>query len=369
MSTREQIQQSALTALRIHSFYGILEIAPRVGKTKIGIDIIKHYVNKIDKDAKVLVTAPYNPILEAWEKEAVKWNLDPKHIKLINQRSLQHENFDDYSFVICDEIHTLSEAQIEILKKAENITGLTGSISDATKRTLKNSLALEVKFSYDIEDAIADGIISNFEIHCIGVELDNTKKTIMSGFKGKEKLVTEKEHYKFLTDKFDYFKARRLEMPKLNAAGKRADFIYSSRTKIEAAAELSYQLRADDIRHLIFTARTSIADEFGYSYHSKSYYDNLQRFIDGDGEADKQIHYLAVCDMVNMGITFPNLKIGIFHQLKSSEESAIQKVLRMCNLEGDEVAQIYIFYYKNTVDEDWVKKALQPFSEDKITWK
>ena len=53
--------------------------------------------------------------------------------------------------------------------------------------------------------------------------------------------------------------------------------------------------------------------------------------------------------MVQMGITIPDLKIGIFHQIQSNEESAIQKVLRMCNLEDGKIAKIFIVMVNNTV--------------------
>ena len=72
--------------------------------------------------------------------------------------------------------------------------------------------------------------------------------------------------------------------------------------------------------------------------------------------------------MSSMGITIPNLKVGVFHQMRSSEESAIQKVLRMCNWEDGETAQIYIFMYENTQDEYWVYKAIEPFSKDKTNF-
>jgi hypothetical protein len=69
-----------------------------------------------------------------------------------------------------------------------------------------------------------------------------------------------------------------------------------------------------------------------------------------------------------MGITIPDLKLGIFHQLNSSEESQIQKSLRMLNLDGSRIGEIYIFCYANTQDEAWVVKALQPFDNSKIQW-
>lgn len=57
------------------------------------------------------------------------------------------------------------------------------------------------------------------------------------------------------------------------------------------------------------------------------------------------------------------MKVGVFHQLQSSEELAIQKVLRFMNLEDGQTAHIYIFAYRNSVDEDWVSKAIKPFNK------
>jgi len=54
--------------------------------------------------------------------------------------------------------------------------------------------------------------------------------------------------------------------------------------------------------------------------------------------------------------------------MKSSEESAIQKVMRMCNVEENEIAEIYITYFINTIDEEWVKKALSGLNPEKIIY-
>jgi hypothetical protein len=68
-------------------------------------------------------------------------------------------------------------------------------------------------------------------------------------------------------------------------------------------------------------------------------------------------------------ITIPNLKVGIFHQIQGQPASATQKILRMCNfVDKNTTAKIYIIYYQDTVDEKWVKKALEIFDEDKIKY-
>lgn len=43
--------------------------------------------------------------------------------------------------------------------------------------------------------------------------------------------------------------------------------------------------------------------------------------------------------------------------------------MRMCNyVDDDVIAQIFITVFENTVDDDWVEKALQPFNKDKIKY-
>lgn len=68
-------------------------------------------------------------------------------------------------------------------------------------------------------------------------------------------------------------------------------------------------------------------------------------------------------------ITIPNLKVGVFHQLQSSQEAAAQKILRMCNfVEEDVIAKIYILAYEGTVDMNWTEKALEGLDQRKISY-
>jgi superfamily II DNA or RNA helicase len=176
-------------------------------------------------------------------------------------------------------------------------------------------------------------------------------------------MTTEYANYQYLTQQFEKFKRMSWNNPKMSAvkmqyASKRASMLYTAKSKIAIAKKII----AEHDRCLIFTARTETADDFATSYHSKSKENYLEQFKDGT------INKLAVCEMTNMGITIPNLKVGIFHQMKSSEESAIQKVMRMCNVEENEIAEIYITYFINTIDEEWVKKALSGLNPEKIIY-
>jgi len=142
-------------------------------------------------------------------------------------------------------------------------------------------------------------------------------------------------------------------------ARKRADLIYTSTSKINKAKNLLASLG----RTLVFTTRIDTAEQFCDAYHSKSTENNLENFI------NQNINKLAVVNLGGMGITFPNLKTILFHQLQSNEELAIQKALRACNLDNlNNTAIIYICVYKNTIDESWMHNAISGFNSSKVNF-
>jgi superfamily II DNA or RNA helicase len=353
---RKQIQEEAVKKLLQNKMRGLLNVAPRVGKTRIVLEALKGQLYK-----HILVTVPFNIIKESWLKEIKQWEL-PKEInlKVVNQRSLEKEDLNKYDLIVIDEIHSLSERQMEYLLPYSPLLGLSGSLSERTQILLKDELDLDVIYYYSIEEAVKDGIISNFNINVVYCELsDHERVSVKTKTKTYEQ--TERARYNSLTRYYEdmAFQAktnRSKGMAKMAAAGKRANFLYSAPTKIALTKFISDKFD----RALIFTARIAVADQLAASYHSKSKINTYEQFVNED------INKLAVAQMVQMGVTIPNLKVGIFQQMKSNDESAVQKVLRMCNLEDDKVAEIYICCYKNTVDENWVNNALELLPKDKI---
>ena len=71
MTKREQIQEEASLTIVANKFRGILEVAPRVGKSKIVIDAL----NTVEKEINVLITAPRKEIFKSWDQEIKTWNL------------------------------------------------------------------------------------------------------------------------------------------------------------------------------------------------------------------------------------------------------------------------------------------------------
>lgn len=297
---REKIQEEAAYSILKNKFNGLINISPRVGKTKIIIDGLRKVPDTIKR---ILVTIPYNSIEETWMEEFQKWGLDSEirnKIHIINQRSLEKETISP-DILISDEIHSLSERQIEAIKELNpsHILGMSGTISRETKNELRNSLNLKEIYRFSIEDAIKYNIISNYDIKIIPINLNTTDKYVEAGSKKKKFYTTEARQYDYLTKMFRKFRAMSWEDPQYEGVkymfiNKRKDLIYKAKTKIELAKKLINNIKE---RKLIFTTFTDIADELAkYSHHSKNEdQDNLTKFIEG------QINELSVCNMVSMG--------------------------------------------------------------------
>lgn len=359
--TRERIQREAVSKIKDKNYTGILLVSPRVGKSKTLIDSI---IDK--KEWNIIVSSPYDTIRENWKEEWKKWGL-PQVQEALSIGSICHRSLDKIpeglDLLVIDEVQTLSQKQIDIIKekKPKRLLGLTGTLNGQSKLNLSSQLSLKPIYEYSIEQAIEDGIISNFEIVIVECEFDDTKKDILSGTKKKSNWATEKGHYDFLTKQFEKFRILSWKNPdmeplKMKYAGDRSRFIYEAKSKFEVVKKIIEKSE----RCLIFTGLQKIADQLATSFHSKSTENNLEKFIAGD------IDKLAVIEMVNMGITIPNLKTAIIHQLKSNSEMSLQKILRMCNLEDDKIAKIYITVFKNSVDSNWVDKALETVNPNKI---
>lgn len=372
MTVRDKIQKEACEAIINNKFQGIIDVSPRVGKSRILIMTLR----KLKKKVPILITYPTNNIKESWEEELEKWNYDDDHITFINQRSLHtlsKKELNEYSVIVSDECHSLSPAQLSHLMSFKGqVLGLSGSINKTTKDRLEAFLGLVTIYQYTVSEAVEDEIISDYRIKIITLPLNSKIKYIDAGSKKKPFKTTEEAHYKYLTRQFVQASSWEAENNKLalkdrepskegwikSLIGTRARAIYSYKSKIELCKKLLTKLEG---KVLVFTGLTD-NDICAHKYDSKTEEDNLTLFKEG------KIKQIQVVEQVSMGQTIPGLKQGVFHQLKSNSELMLQKALRMCNYEDGIPATIYILCYENTNDEKWVKKAVAMLDPDKIEY-
>jgi len=359
MEKRELIQRQAVQHMIAQNYTGAYVIAPRVGKSKIVIEALDDKFHNWD----ITIATPRADINKSWYKELALWNSEAPTPDVICFPSIKKMKKKPDLMVI-DEWHMLSPNQMDAIKAVDptSLLLVTGTANDYSRGLLRYKLGMEVGFEYPIEQAILDGVIANFEVWVVKVPLENKwKKYRLKGIE-----VTERQLYDYYTIVFDELRVkaranRNLEKTKEIVARRRAQLVYTMESKKEVAKYIVSEIRE---RLLVFTTRTAIADELvPRTYHSKNKKEgNLGKFINGE------IDSLGVVKMTDMGITFPNLKVELVHQLQSNSEDSLQKFLRVCNLEDEKIARIIITVCKDTMDEAWAMGALAGVPEEKVKW-
>lgn len=342
--------------------FGIICAAPRFGKIFTTINILEEL-----KPKRVLIAYPDNKIKQSWKDDFAKRGYDDSNVTYTTHLSIKKHLEEQFDLIVIDEIHLLSEAQIEAVREmidkhmefshtGGDVLGLTGTLSSFTERTLEEELDLHVIAHYPISQAIQEGVIVDYEITVVRVPLDMKRK---QKYKTGER--TEKKQF----DAYGYV------IDSLERQGKATMFlrlarmriIQNSIAKLEKTRELLKKHK--DERVLVFCGVTKIADQLGIpSYHSKkeekSIFDN---FVSGKGK------HLAVVKIGNTGVTYKPLNRVIINYFDSNGENLAQKINRCMAMEYDnpeKKAQIYIVSSDEPVELKWLKKALEFFDKDKI---
>ena len=357
LTLRDKRQAEFANIFLEHGEFGILNLCPRFGKIYTTINILE----KMDDDVSILIAYPDLKIKAAWEADFETRGYNNPNITYTTHLSIKKHTEVQYDLVVLDEIHLLSEAQIEAVKelKCVSVLGLTGTLSSDTERTLNEELKLCVLAEYTIDQAIQEGVIVDYQITVITTPLDN--KTLIQ-YKTKAK--TEKAQF----DAYGYV------INKLQREGKdtmfmrlnRMRIVQNSIAKLNKTKELLYKHK--DERILVFCGVTAIADKLGIpSYHSKSKdKDVFTNFAEGEG------NHLAVVKIGNTGVTYKPLNRVIINYFDSNGENLAQKINRCMAMEynnPDKKAQIYIVCSTEEVEIKWLNKALEFFDQDKIKYR
>ena len=354
MTLRDQ-RQKEFADIWLKTKWGILNLCPRFGKIRTTINILKKL-----KPKSVLIAYPDNKIKDSWKADFEHAKYKDEHVTYTTHLSMHKYQDEKFDLVVIDEIHLLSEAQIEaavnLLEYNSHVIGLTGTMTNSTERTLLEELDLPVIAHYTIEQAINEGVIVDYEIHVIKVPLDNLT---VNDYKGKKR--TEKKQFDSYGWVIDQLERSGGNTMFLRLA--RMRIIQNSLAKLNATRQI-LDKHADE-RILVFCGTTKIADSLGIaSHHSKSSdKEAFTEFTEGEG------NHMAVVKIGNTGVTYKPLNRVIINYFDSNAENLAQKINRCMAMEyntPDKKAHIYIISSNEDVELKWLRKALEFFDKSKI---
>lgn len=337
---------------------GILHLCPRAGKIRTSIRIFCKLQRENGVQPKILICYPDKNIQKSWEDDIQEVGYKNPQISYITHISLSKVK-EKYDIIVCDEIHLLSENQISNFKRLmdnnpeAHILGLSGTLSKETEMLLQSKLGLKVVLSYTLEEAIRDGIISDYRIKVIKVPLDNVKIIDV------KKKRTEKQ-------KFDAISwVIRSKGHSLFLSLARMRIIQNSIAKLDVTRRLLASLSQE--RVLVFCANNKIANDLGCKVHTANNFDQKEfdKFIKNNSSNN---HY-AVCKIGNTGVSFKFLDHIIVQAFDSNSENLTQRICRSLILdEPGKVSNIYIISSNEEVELKWLEESLEFFDKSKIQY-
>ncbi len=362
---KSRIQKQIVDSLNVPC-HGLLNLAPRVGKTKIGIDIIKK-----QKPRKILWVTPNTKLRDVdIPAEFKQWRALTylRKTTIICWASLS-EHRGNYDLVILDEYQDITDNNSEPLFNGSisytNIVGLSGTHpKHEEKIELYNRLNLNVLVSMSIDEAVESGLIAPYNITVVECRLDASTKNIKGGNKKKPFMTTEAKQYAYLTKIINAKMFSGQPVPQFFYLN-RMRFLYNLKSKNDFAKKFIKKLKG---RTLVFTGGIPQAENISkYTYHSKTDDEHLNLFLNG------KINTLACVNAGGVGFTFRNVDNFVIVQVNSDKKGdATQKIARSLVLQDGYVANIYILCTVGTVDEKWKDKVLEGFNKDNVkhvSWK
>ena len=354
MNIREKIIKQILSKAKYNDI-GTYLIAPRVGKTRILIEIIKKFKYK-----KILWVTPNTKLRdEDIPNEFIKWKAKTYLSKtnIVCYSSLKKQS-GEYDLIVLDEVQCLSLLQANrLLSKRltfKSLIGLTGTLpKHKIKLDIMSYLGLdEILKEISINEAIDNNIVADYKVMTIGIPIDSINKNILSGNKTKSFYQTEYQKYKYLSNVCENTMSTASFL-------RRMRFIYNLPSKLNYAKAILPKLKG---RTLIFCSNIQQSNQLGVpTFNSKTNKDNLNKFL------NEEIDTLALVNSGGVGYTFQNIDNVLVIQADSNKNAlSLQKICRSLIYRPNYTAKIYILYSKDTVDKKWVFSLLEDLNSNKV---
>lgn len=417
--TKDIVQAEAREALRLNNGVGTLLMGTGTGKSRVGVLEICHELDNFDFTSyrPPLIIVPSRKLRDKnWEEEFVKWEKGEEFKKIERSCyvSINKRSGGKYRLVVLDEAHKITPENYKFFQNniVERVIALTATRpKDKKKRELLDSLA-PVVYTYNLDQAVQDGIVAPFNIHIIWTTLDDIRRYIKTGNAKKSWYTTEQKQFDYLTSVIENNKGKikswrednqeispyisnyqreksekrgddylknfsednqkeilkkykefsYLESQLLIKTMERIRFIGGLESKEIIVEDLITRLLLEENRFLVFCASIAQTEKLcnGYTFHSETNSEAFNAFVAGE------IDYLAVVDGINEGINFPFIDSAVANKLNNNDINFIQRLGRIVRFREGHRARFFIVAVKGTSEEDAVKSSLKTFDETNI---
>lgn len=385
--TKNELQEEAINTFISYKRL-ILEFATGTGKSRVAIEAIKRI-----KPKNVLLVVAETLHKDNWKDEFKKWGASRifKTVTVECYASLHKYKNTSWDVVIMDEAHHVgTDMKIDILSsiKSEYVMCLSATFPKKVLLPVLEEIYGKFKIrTIGLQKAIDNNILPEPVIYTIPLQLDSNiaSETFIEEW-GKDELkvsvkanyqtrwvykknrtlypnirmevsCTPYQKYLYLCDQYNYWKKlAKVGKNKTFAANKQMRWgserkVFLGTLKTKFVPKLLDTIK--DRRYVCFCTNIEQCDILGkeYSVHSKK--DNPDSIVE-DFNNLKTNRLFFVLKGIE-GMNFNDIEVGIIVQLFGKEIKVQQSLGRFMRAEKPE---IYIFYYKNTRDEEYLNNAI-----------
>lgn len=365
--TREELQKQARDAWYKNFCQGTIAASVGSGKSWIFINI--HNELWFSGLRTLLVTPTIILHEQNWKTEYEKAQCEVLYSTLdrVCYVSLGKYNPDDYDLICFDEAHHISQANYEefikhINPKKTKVLALTGTPPQRGEKKKWFDKHFPVVFKSSLDDGASHGIVNEFNLNILLIELDDKKKNISAGTKAKPFMTTEKGSYEYWS--------RKIETAVHHGSAKDVQWMSLSRKRflegLESRIYWAKKVRDKFLKNkksIIFAPTIVKAKELCHNaIHSKT--DGTKILQDFDSG---KINMISSVRMLNEGVTLPNLEAGLICKLDSTDKTIFQQIGRLLRNPGG-VSEVYIIVYRDTVEHKYLNNALSTISKERIKY-
>ena len=373
VKTRDDFQKEALNAWARQGFKGSVIAATGFGKSRVASLAIGYSLDELvesgDTKSRCLVLVPTIQLQNQFPHELKKWGFEEylDRIDFMCYASAHKMEGKHYHVVVCDEVHLgLSDKYGQFFEKTtyDRLLCLTATIPEnPTSRMFLVNLA-PICFQITLDECVAAGFVADYEIYCIGLELEESERAEYDRFQKmfvKTKVILG--HHGAFTNAQEILAGRRagnkgIAAQYMNSIRGRRQVVQEAGAKVLAAIEVAERFEGEKILTFGGTNKFTdiIAEKLGApSYHSGKTAKQREKILEAFKSGESKI--LCSTKALNQGMDVPDVGIGIIVGLESKSLPMIQRLGRIIRKDGDKVGKIYIFYVAHSQEEKWLDEA------------
>lgn len=376
LEIKSKEQKKALNQWAAQGFIGSIIAGTGFGKSRCGVLAVAHVIKTYG--GKGLVLVPTTQLQAQFKEEFKKWGKEDvlDSIEIICYQSAHKLRGEEYSIVVCDEVHLgLSPVYRQFFEynAYERLLCMTATLpeEDEYRSILVNLAPICYLISLDV--CVQMGLVAPYEINCVPVKLlDDEAKAYK---KANNKFV----HAKYRLGQFDAFNMAKMvlsgKVPGDKAAAvmfyaairERKEIVQHAYNKLDYTDRIAAEY--EDKKILVFSGTNSFTDDMaehldGLAYHSGKTKKVREKILEQYKSGENKI--LCSTKALNQGFDVPDSEVGIIAGLDSKSLPMIQRVGRLLRLAEDKVGKIFILYVAESQEEKWLRSAVSKLSN--VNW-